>query len=80
MKVFDLKCVVRVVASFYIFGLLASINPSLAQSEIKLGLPIDWSIGNDCWLVTLVDLDASNGVQDYKYQSDSYDGHKGTDI
>ena len=75
-----LKWVTRGVILLLIYGLLTPIASSLAQSKIKLGLPIDCVIGKDCWLVNLVDLDFSAGVKDYKCQADSYNGHKGIDI
>lgn len=51
-----------------------------AQSAFKLGLPVDCTIGETCWLVNLVDLDPSPGVKDYRCASQTYDTHKGTDI
>jgi len=80
MKLFCLKCALRVFITILIYGLLVPIEPSHAQSRIKLGLPIDCSIGKDCWLANLVDLDTSSGVKDYKCEAESYNGHKGTDI
>jgi murein DD-endopeptidase len=80
MRAFYLKRVLEVVTPFLVYGLLVPIDTSLAQSRIKLGLPIDCVIGKDCWLVNLVDLDSSASVKDYKCQAESYNGHKGTDI
>ena len=80
MKVFHLKCVLEVFIYFLIYGLFVPIEASLAQSRIKLVLPIDCVIGKDCWLVNLVDLDTSSGVKDYKCEAESYNGHKGIDI
>ncbi len=51
-----------------------------AQTEFKLGLPIECSLGETCWLVNLVDLDPGPGVKDYLCKSQTYDTHKGTDI
>jgi len=51
-----------------------------AQSPLQLGLPINCQLGEDCWLVNLVDLDPGPGVKDFQCQSQSYDGHKGTDF
>jgi hypothetical protein len=80
MKVFYLECVLRVFIIFLISGYIVPIESSLAQSIIKLGLPIDCVIGKNCWLVNLVDLDSSGGVKDYKCEAESYNGHKGIDI
>ncbi len=51
-----------------------------AQSTLELGLPIRCTLGQSCWLVNLVDLDPGPGVKDFLCQSNSYNGHKGTDI
>ena len=80
MKTLYLKCIPGVVLTFLAYGLVVPIEASLAQSIIKLGLPIDCIIGKDCWIVNLVDLDSSAGVKDYKCETESYNGHKGTDI
>ncbi|MEE8214504.1 MAG: hypothetical protein V3R79_07950, partial [Alphaproteobacteria bacterium] len=45
-----------------------------------LGLPIRCRLGEDCWLVNLVDVDPGPGRRDYACGKRTYDGHKGTDI
>ena len=57
-----------------------AISPALAQSDIKLGMPIDCRLGQSCWVVNLVDLDAGPEARDYQCQSQTYDGNKGTDF
>ena len=80
MRMFDLKSVQGAALGFFLFALLFPGHSSAAQSNIRLGLPIDCTVGFDCWLVNLVDLDPGAGVKDYNCQAESYDGHKGTDI
>lgn len=80
MKMFDLKSAHEAALVVSLFALLFPMSSNAAQSDIKLGLPIDCTVGKDCWLVNLVDLDASAGVKDYNCQDESYNGHKGTDI
>ena len=46
----------------------------------QLGLPIRCFLGQDCWLVNLVDVDPGPGRQDYTCSNRTYDGHKGVDI
>ena len=80
MRMFDLKSTHGAALTVSLFALLFPMSSNAAQSDIKLGLPIDCTMGKDCWLVNLVDLDASAGVKDYNCQNESYNGHKGTDI
>lgn len=60
------------------FGLLSL--PVFAQSDFKLGMPIDCEIGKSCWILNLVDLDPGPEARDYQCKTQSYDGHKGTDF
>ena len=46
----------------------------------QLSLPAACKIGDDCWLVNLVDLDPGPGRRDYRCGEATYDGHKGVDI
>lgn len=60
------------------FGVAA--GSALADQPLKLGLPLDCTPGVDCWVVNNVDLDSSDGAQDFKCRQHTYDGHKGTDF
>lgn len=51
-----------------------------AAEPFQLALPLDCTLGEDCWLVNYVDLDASGGKVDFRCGDYTYDGHKGTDI
>jgi len=71
------------VAAAVLLALGAALAPHPAPAAGDppvLGLPIQCSLGSDCWVVNLVDLDTSKGIRDYKCGKNSYDGHKGTDI
>lgn len=48
-------------------------DPSFAQ-------PIDCSLGDDCFILNLVDADPGAGVADYTCGPRAYDTHKGTDF
>ncbi|WP_366523203.1 M23 family metallopeptidase [uncultured Tateyamaria sp.] len=42
--------------------------------------PIDCNLGTDCFVQQYVDRDPTDGARDFRCQSLSYDGHKGTDF
>lgn len=46
----------------------------------SLSLPLDCSIGSDCFVQNYVDSDPTSDAADYRGGSLSYDGHDGTDI
>ncbi len=47
----------------------------------KLGLPVDCTVNQDCWVMNYVDFDLSdNNYTDPNCQSRTYDTHKGTDF
>lgn len=47
---------------------------------IELGLPADCVLGKTCFMQQYPDMDAGSGVADPLCGSQSYDGHKGTDL
>jgi len=51
--------------------------PALA---LELSQPIDCTPGKDCFIQQYVDHDPTEAVLDYTCGSETYDGHKGTDI
>lgn len=51
-----------------------------AASDPHLGLPIDCTLGDTCYIQQYVDRDASQGARDFTCGTLSYDGHKGTDF
>ncbi|WP_050746542.1 MULTISPECIES: M23 family metallopeptidase [unclassified Shinella] len=51
--------------------------PALA---IELGLPAQCELGKTCFMQQYPDMDAGKGVADPLCGSQSYDGHKGTDL
>ncbi len=50
------------------------------QDAFQVDLPIDCTIGADCFVQSLVDIDEGSGRGDYQCSEATYDGHKGTDI
>ena len=52
-------------------------SPALA---LELGLPAQCELGKDCFIQQYPDMDGSAGVADPLCGSQSYDGHKGTDL
>lgn len=45
-----------------------------------LSLPIDCTVGEDCWVVNYLDHDMTKKVRDLRCNMRSYDDHKGIDI
>ena len=60
-------------------GVCIAAFPALA-AEPRLAVPIDCTVGRDCWVVNHVDLDPSAAASDYQCGSATYDGHKGVDV
>ncbi len=52
----------------------------LAADEIALGLPIDCTLGETCYIQNHVDRAPGPEIRDYDCGGLSYDGHKGTDF
>ena len=76
---------------FSIFFLVVFNAPLMAQNNAKpliqikkhkvFALPVDCTIGEDCWVMNYVDIKPDDGLQtDPACLSRTYDGHKGTDI
>ncbi len=53
--------------------------PSMARDPI-LSIPVDCTLGEDCFILNYVDSDAGPGAADFTCGPRSYDGHKGTDV
>lgn len=49
-------------------------------ASFELGLPLDCTPGEDCWLVRLVDHDPGPGFADHRCGTLGSDGHDGTDF
>lgn len=62
--------------------LILIIMPPMAfAQEPQFILPIQCKLDKDCWFVNYVDVNPKdNEVHDFRCGSQSYDGHKGTDI
>lgn len=52
----------------------------LAAKDLSLGLPIDCTLGQNCFVQQFVDRDPGPDHSDYSCGSLSYEGHKGTDF
>jgi hypothetical protein len=67
-----------------ILGLLGPLllaAPACAQGDPpRLGLPVDCTPGEDCWVALYFDHDSGEGVRDYACGTLTYDGHGGTDF
>lgn len=61
-------------------ALLLTGLPFALHAEPKLGLPIDCTLGDDCFLLNHVDHDPGPGAEDFTCGPASYDGHAGTDF
>ena len=60
-------------------GLLAPLAAA-AQDQPRLALPIDCTLGRDCYVQKYVDRDPGPGVRDFACGDLANDGHKGTDF
>src|SRR3546814_20632420 len=61
--------------------LLSAVIAGAARADdLRFGMPIDCTIGEDCYLQQYVDHDPGGGYRDYRCGTLSYDGHKGTDF
>ena len=63
-----------------IHALVFAVLPWELYAQPKLGLPIDCTLGDDCFLLNHVDHDPGPGVEDFTCGPASYDGHDGTDF
>jgi hypothetical protein len=59
--------------------LITCATPAVAQ-DLHLGLPIDCTLGDTCYIQNYVDTDPSEEALDFQCGSLTYDGHKGTDF
>ncbi|MCI2400608.1 M23 family metallopeptidase [Aliiroseovarius subalbicans] len=59
--------------------LAAAASPAAARDPL-LGLPIDCTLGDTCFIQNFVDADGGPGAADFTCGLMSYDGHKGTDF
>ena len=59
--------------------LITCATPAVAQ-DLHLGLPIDCTLGDTCYIQNYVDTDPSEAALDFQCGSLTYDGHKGTDF
>jgi len=67
-----------------IFGLISSENfkptPVNAQSPPNFAIPIDCTLGENCFILHYVDLDPSSEAVDFNCGRQTYDTHNGTDF
>src|SRR4051812_14619690 len=54
--------------------------PALAQSPPVLGLPLDCTLGRDCFVQNYVDHDPTPGSRDFTCGGRTYNAHNGTDF
>ncbi|WP_420332025.1 M23 family metallopeptidase [Roseibium sp.] len=67
------------VAGFSVgFGLIA--GTPLQAEDFELTLPVDCTLGKDCFVQNYVDIDPTSAVLTASCDQAGYDGHKGTDL
>lgn len=59
--------------------IISSASPVLAE-DFLLSLPVDCTLGEDCYIQQYMDRDPGAGATDFHCSSLAYDGHKGTDF
>ncbi len=71
----------RIVLTHVACAVALTATPVYAAGDaLTLDLPIDCTIGRNCFVQNYVDVDPSPAVRDYRCGAQSYDGHKGVDI
>jgi hypothetical protein len=60
--------------------ILMTFAAPLAAKDLLLDLPIDCTLGENCYIQQYTDHDPSEGAQDFTCGALTYDGHKGTDF
>lgn len=63
-----------------VISFVVSVAPLGAQGEPRLSLPLDCTLGEDCFIQQYVDRDPGPGAADFMGGGLTYDGHRGTDI
>ena len=61
-------------------GVTVSAGASVSAEAPALGIPIECTLGRDCFIQQFVDVDPGPGARDYTCEAATYDGHKGTDF
>ena len=57
-----------------------SLAASPAAGDLRLAVPVDCTLGTDCYIQQGVDHDPTEGISDFQCGSLTYDGHTGTDF
>jgi len=74
----------RFLPGFFVAALCSwatlGIDSAHAADDLALRLPLDCTLGDDCWIVNYVDMDSTSGTEDFACRNYTYDGHKGTDF
>ena len=60
--------------------MILSLAATTAAGDLRLALPIDCTLGEDCYIQQTVDHDPTDGAFDFACGSMTYDTHKGTDF
>ncbi|WP_299926005.1 M23 family metallopeptidase [uncultured Pelagimonas sp.] len=64
-----------------LIGAIALLAQSAQAEDLRLGFPLDCTLGETCYIEDYVDHDPTKGVQtDYQCGLNARDGHKGTDF
>lgn len=63
-----------------ILGAGIFLAPAASAGTITLALPIDCTLGKDCYIQHYVDRDPGPGIRDYGCGTVTYQGHDGTDF
>ena len=70
----------RHLPSFLASSAIVSFLSAVPALALELGLPVRCELGKTCFMQQYPDMDAGKGVADPLCGSQSYDGHKGTDL
>jgi len=71
----------KVFSSVLLLILCCAAGPVAAREELRFSWPAACTTGQSCWIVNYPDVDPQENVAlDYRCESQTYDGHHGTDI
>lgn len=69
-----------IILSLGFLFLIGHTTQAQAQDTQNFTLPLDCTLNQDCWIANYLDVDKTDGAQDFNCGPRSYDTHKGTDF
>lgn len=80
MKMWAVNAPIIPIATFLLATFFAIILPAVTVAEPRFALPLDCTLGDTCYIQNFVDRDPGPGITDFTCDTQTYNGHKGTDF